>query len=146
MFLWDTVLMLLSPPWSVNCVKAGESDLCLLLPKVIIHYAESRRVWLLLWKLIVCREHVKPCRFNSSHFHLIDLTEHKSCTRAANLPTLSCIIHSLPPRQAWAPLWICTKHLDLWRKGGSRTNTYSKSPLQPGETEIERQTHRQREH
>lgn len=42
-----------SPPWSVNCVKAGESELCLSLPKVIIHYAESRRVWLLsesLWR------------------------------------------------------------------------------------------------
>ena len=31
-----------SPPRSVNCVKSGESELCLSFPKMIIHYAESR--------------------------------------------------------------------------------------------------------
>lgn len=47
MFQYYFVATMMSPPWSVNYVKVGENEMCHSLPKVIIHYAESSRVWLL---------------------------------------------------------------------------------------------------
>lgn len=54
----------MSSPWSVNCVKAGECELCLPLPKVFIHYAESRSVWLLSESL----ENTENLHIQFSHF------------------------------------------------------------------------------
>lgn len=58
------VVLMMSSPWSVNCVKAGECELCLPLPKVFIHYAESRSVWLLSESL----ENTENLQIQFSHF------------------------------------------------------------------------------